>query len=410
METRSKENLKILYLLTDSDFGGTETSVLHLMRGLHSRGYNVSLCSIKRPGNMAGEAAAHGIKVTSLNMPSTIGFSYPFLILPALFKWKRILAEEDPDLLHSFLLQANLLCAFTRVLYKPHKRCVAYIHSLRCMERKKPLWRIILDRWALRKSDLIISVSDAVRRLYIQRERIRPSKIRVLYHGVEPRLFSIDGHHLDAFEKTGPSIKGCQYSKTDDSECERVIGTVTRLHPDKGIETLLEGIACVIQKVPDKIRFIIIGDGPKKGALMKLSSELGIKDKGIFTGFQPDVTRWLFCFNIFCLTSKEEGLPQSVLEAMALGIPVIATDVGGVGEVIEDNKTGILIPPEDPGALSSAILCLLRNPEKARQMAQTGREMLKKRFLIDYTLNEIEEIYRGLQAQDLSVTSSVKRD
>lgn len=395
MRQRADKNISILYLLTDLDFGGTEASVMRLAIGIKQRGYNVGICSIKRPGYMAEELSSRGIKVESLNLPSNTGLTYPFFFIPAYIKWRKLLRQERPDILHSFLFQSNMLACMTNLSQRSHGKIKAFISSLRCMEMKKPGWKIILDRWALGKSNLILTVSRAVMRRYLGREGLQCSKMRVVYHGVESRFMEEQIEMSEARIRLG-LCKG-----------ESMIGTVARLHRDKGIEILLEGAALAI-KSWSGMRLLIVGDGPEKARLMSLAERLGIMDRVIFAGFRPNVLPWISSMDIFCLTSKEEGLPQSLLEAMSLEKPVIATNVGGVDEVVRDRICGLLVPPEDPESVCRGILFLLKNPEKALNMGKKGKEVIKQGFLINHTLDQIESLYHDCLCGDCALNNNPK--
>ncbi len=379
------KNIRILYLLTDSDFGGTEASVMRLAYGMKQRGYEISICSIKQLGHMARNLSSNEIKVMSLDLPSSLCLSYPLLFLFALRKWGDIIKQEEPDILHSFLFQSNLLSAITALFKTKEKaKITGFIHSLRCIERNKPRWRIFLDRWILGKADEIIAVSDAVRQKYIQREKINPDKIRVVYHGIEKRFME---RRENASESNNLRESLGFLSK------ETIIGTVTRLHSDKGVDILIKGTALAVNAWPNNLRLMIIGGGPDEPKLMRLAQIMGIRDRIIFAGFQSDVYPWILSMDIFCLTSREEGLPQSLLEAMALAKPVIATNVGGVREILNDHVCGQLIPSNDPEALCNALLYYLKNPVKAKIIGSSGRERIRQRFLLDQTLDNIESIY-----------------
>jgi glycosyltransferase involved in cell wall biosynthesis len=228
-----------------------------------------------------------------------------------------------------------------------------------------------------------LSVSEAVRKKYLEREKIQQHKIRVVYHGVEQRFMEE--------QKKGSELR----VKLGIGRQESLIGTIARLHKDKGIRTLLEAISLALKSMP-QMRLLIIGNGPEKAKLMEIAERLGIIDRVIFTGFKPDVLPLMALLDVFCLTSKEEGLPQSLLEAMALGKPAVVSRVGGVMELIEDGIGGILIPPGDAEILCRSVLYLLQNPQKAKKMGNAGRKRIKQGFLLYHTLDEMEAIYREL--------------
>ncbi|MGA1864194.1 MAG: glycosyltransferase [bacterium] len=377
---RTNQNLKIFYLLTDSDFGGTEASVMRLATGMRQRGFKIEICSIKRPGYMARDMMRQGFKVASLDLPSGITWNYPFLFLTGIMRLKKLLKEVNPDIIHSFLFQSNLMTAMSRSFIDGEKASIRYISSVRCTEANKSQWRIILDRWALGRSDLVLTVSEAVRNKYLKREKIQQNRIRVLYHGVEQR-----------FMEEQKKISEFRF-KLGIGEKDEMIGTVARLHKDKDIKILIRAFALALKSRPE-IRLLIIGDGPEKNKLKEIALTLGIMDRIIFTGFRPDVLPLIGLLDIFCLTSKEEGFPQSLIEAMALEKPVVVSRVGGVMELIEDGISGILIPPGNPETIGDSILYLLQNPQKARKMGKAAKERVKHGFLLDHTLDKMEVIY-----------------
>jgi glycosyltransferase involved in cell wall biosynthesis len=260
------------------------------------------------------------------------------------------------------------------------KKTTGFISSVRCTEIDKSYWRIVLDRWALGRSDLVLTVSEAVRSKYIEREKIQQEKIRVLYHGVEKRFMKD--------QKKEPELRLKLGMESED----KLIGTVARLHKDKDIKILIKAFALVL-KSRSQIKLLIIGDGPEKMKLTGLAEALGIKDRIIFTGFQQDILPLMALLDIFCLTSKEEGFPQSLVESMSLGKPVVVSKVGGVLELIEDGINGILVPPGNPEILSESILYILKNPQKAREIGNAARITIKHGFLLDHTLEKMEDIY-----------------
>jgi glycosyltransferase involved in cell wall biosynthesis len=298
-----------------------------------------------------------------------------------LLRWQRLLRYAAPDIVHSFLFQANLMAGMGRTFHEG-KGVKRYIASVRCIERNKAQWRILLDRWGLKRADMVMAVSEAVKERYCDREGIAPDAIRVIYHGVEERFLE-QGRAAGAPVRERLAIK----------EGERVVGTVARLHGDKGLDTLLRGFACIAASMP-QVRLLIVGDGPERKALSRMAGDLGIAEKAVFAGFQPDVLPWMACLDIFCLTSEEEGLPQSLLEAMALGRPVVATRVGGIGEVVgRDGAEGLLVPPGDADALSRAVVSLIRSPGDAERMGNEARERIRRGFLLRHTLEKLAGVY-----------------
>ena len=170
-----------------------------------------------------------------------------------------------------------------------------------------------------------------------------------------------------------------------------VVLTTARLADQKGHRYLLEAAVHVPQA-----RFVFAGDGPERNALEALAQRLGISDRVVFLGFQPDVSTLLASCDLFVLPSLYEGLPLSLLEAMAAGKPVIATAVGGAGEIIVHEETGLLVPPADPPALAQAVRRLLADPALAATMASAGRTLVHREFSVDAMVQSVTAIYDQL--------------
>jgi glycosyltransferase involved in cell wall biosynthesis len=174
-----------------------------------------------------------------------------------------------------------------------------------------------------------------------------------------------------------------------------VLGTVGRLSPEKGHRQLLEALAILRQQ--DQIfQAIFIGDGPFKNELLLETKELRLEEYVSWVGPQTNVMEWLPYFDLFVLSSHWEGISQALLEAMAASLPVVATAVGGNLEVIENELTGYLVPPNNPQQLASAIHELLKNPEKRQQMGRLGKIRCQEKFNLDTVITEIDTLYRKL--------------
>jgi len=177
-----------------------------------------------------------------------------------------------------------------------------------------------------------------------------------------------------------------------------VVGTVARLSRQKGIEYLLHAAKTVIKQFPD-ITFIIAGKGPLESQLKGLSIKLGISDKVKFLGFNDDIPKLLSVIDIFVLPSLWEGMPNVVLEAMAAGKPVIATDTGGSKDIIDSGINGVLVEPKNSEALAEAILALLGDPAQRKRLGESARDKVKERFPIDKMVSKTEQIYTKLLNQ-----------
>ncbi|MDO9463811.1 MAG: glycosyltransferase [bacterium] len=175
-----------------------------------------------------------------------------------------------------------------------------------------------------------------------------------------------------------------------------VVGTVGRLVELKGYPYLIKAASLILQKFPKKLKFLIVGDGYMAEKLKTLAKGLGIADKIIFAGQRQDVPEILHILDIFVLTSYYEGLPRSIIEAQACGVPVVATNVGGTPEVVINDKTGILVPTKDEKAIAKAVIDLLTNKDNARRMGNAGREWVQKQFDAPVFIKRTEYLFEDL--------------
>ena len=162
--------------------------------------------------------------------------------------------------------------------------------------------------------------------------------------------------------------------------------------PQKDIPNLLHAIPGVLAAVPEA-HFILVGEGDLRAELETLAGELGIRPQVHFLGFRSDVVELLKTIDVFALSSQWEGLPVTILEAMAMGKPVVCTDVGGVSEVVVPDQTGLLVPPRSPETLARAIIHLLTNPVVARNIGRCGRERVETHFSVQVMVKKIEGLY-----------------
>jgi glycosyltransferase involved in cell wall biosynthesis len=205
-------------------------------------------------------------------------------------------------------------------------------------------------------------------------------KLTVIHNGIDVNKFQ-----FSIFKNLDNSISCVTHNKT-------VITTISRLVEHKGLYFLIQA-AKHLNKI-ENICFLIVGEGPLQESLMKDVKEAGMEDRFLFIGFRSDIPYILSKTDIFVLPSLFEGLPISVLEAMAAGKPVIASNVSGIPEEVIDKKTGILVPPGDPEALAKAIEELAKNPEKRQEMGEEGRKLVKEHFTLTKMVYETEKIYQ----------------
>jgi glycosyltransferase involved in cell wall biosynthesis len=214
--------------------------------------------------------------------------------------------------------------------------------------------------------------------------------VRLIYNGVD----------LERYEHQEPCCTlRDEYGMEPGSQ---IVGVVARLEPEKGHPTLLEAWPRVLQRVPDAY-LLLVGEGSKRTELEQLARELKVAHRVVFTGRRDDVPAVTAAFDVAVLPSYREAQGLTILEAMALSRPVVASNVGGIPEVIEDGVTGLLVPPHDPEALAAAIVRLLTDHPYADLIARAGHDLVHDRFCIELMVKEIEAIYdAGARAVRLS--------
>jgi len=254
---------------------------------------------------------------------------------------------------------------------------ISHMHNTYRSHRPKQL---IKDRLLSRISDRIICCSQAVARAAVEKVKISPEKVAVIYNGVDDTRFTPGQPSRE--QKNG-----------------FIVGCVASLQPHKGQRYLLEAVSMLSGTVPD-IRVEFAGEGPQREELAAAAQSCGIGARVIFRGMVEDIPEFLRRCDVVVLPSAgEEGLPLSLLEAMACGKPVIASATGGIPEIIEPEVNGILVPARDGRALAGALRKLRENPHKSAEIGRQARRVIEQKFSLRKMLANLENMYRDLYAK-----------
>jgi len=300
------------------------------------------------------------------------------------FKLIKCLRREQPNIVQTHELKANLYGRLA-ALWAGVPVIIGTLHTLKDTA-PSPLRRLRdrifhpLSAWLDRRSDCVVTTSDAVRREW------DPSMQSPLYRTIYPPFTS----HRSAAETRFPL-------PLSDSELFR-IGVVARLSEEKGLPLLLAAMRSVLTDLP-KAALFIAGDGRMRSDLETLTTRLGLFSRVHFLGHIGDVPAFLSKLDLYVQPSRSDSLPLAVMEALAAGLPVIATRVGGFPEIVTDGTNGRLVPPNDVEALADAILALGRNVDERRRLAQAGRETMRQRFQVPEFLHEMDCLYTELAAK-----------
>jgi glycosyltransferase involved in cell wall biosynthesis len=237
-----------------------------------------------------------------------------------------------------------------------------------------------LERGSACLNKMTVAISPAVENHLIRVEGYDRRKVTVILNAVDPRLFA------PIADERSRSVKG-----------DHRIVSVGHLHAQKGHDVLIEGMTEITREIPEA-KLLIIGDGPQKAALKQLVQELQLSNSVDLLGSMPpdEVIETLKGAHVFALASNWEGFGIAVIEAMASGKPVVATDVEGLRDVVKDGSTGFLVPRGEPGPLAEKIILLLRNPDLRLQMGREGRKRVEVLFSLDNMMVGLETMYRDL--------------
>jgi len=239
----------------------------------------------------------------------------------------------------------------------------------------------ILSRVKYSNVDRIIAISERVKQVLVA-DGLSEEKIDVVYSGIDIERFqNVDRDYL--------------ISELGANREKLCIGNIAALAWHKDHRTLVEAARIVVDEFPEVI-FLIVGEGPLRREIEILIKKLDLEKEVKLLGFRQDIPEILSHLDLFVLSSSWEGLGTSVLDAFASRVPVVATNVGGIPEIVKDRVNGILVPPENPAALAGAIISLLKNRDLACQLAEEGFRLVKEKFSVDRMVEQIRKIYNRL--------------
>lgn len=295
----------------------------------------------------------------------------------------RLLREEKVDIVHAHQY-GPFFYAMTSRLRGPRKPILFTEHGRHQPDypRRK---RMIANRLLLSRRDRCVAVGEAVRTALINNEGLPGGRVEVIYNGVDTGSYAAETDRAEArrLMKAEPG--------------EFVIIQVARFDYLKDHSTALRALSRVLAAVP-QARLVLVGDGPERERIKSQVRESGLDSQVRLLGTRGDVKRLLPGADLFLLTSTSEGIPLTVIEAMAAGLPVVATDVGGVGEVVMDGATGLLAPAKDDAALATAIGRLVNDSELRNRFGRAGQERARERFDETGMCRHYQQIYISLVA------------
>jgi glycosyltransferase involved in cell wall biosynthesis len=377
--------LKILYAHGIQDIGGAETDLIAIIRGLDRERFQPFVAC---PPNGAFIERLRNLPVAVVPalFPSWRKLKDIWRIPIAVVSWAAILKRGKFDLVHiNDYWWTPIVWLACRIRGIP---CLVHIRQQIEPRRVKEYW--------LAKPKRVLAVCQEIREVAID-GGVDPNRIQVVYSG------------LDLSSTVEPLTGGPLRKRYGLHPEQLIIGAVANLFPRKGYEYLLEALVDVRKLVPD-VHCIIVGKGDEgyTEKLMNLVNANNLNAVVTFAGFQPNVLAYMADFDVVVLPSLLEGFGIVLLEAMAMGKPVVASRVGGIPEAVEDGVTGILVPPAHSRKLADALVILLQNATLRQSMGEAGRKRVETLFSLESTIKAIEGSYSHILSQSMSATQPTK--
>lgn len=392
------EKIKVVHVITRFDKGGSAENTFLTVRDLDKNRYEVVLITgassrhnAQDPEALASEAGIntareHNVRVICI--PDLVRDLRPYHDLAAFLCLFRIIRREKPRIAHTHTSKAGILgrwAAFFAgvpvIIHTPHGHVFwGYFPPMRTR------LFILLERWTARITAAMVMLTHQEREDHLNFGIAPENKFNVIHSGINLEMFQDAGsNHTDIKAALGIPPETA------------VVGTAGRLTAVKGQDVLIRAASELIRR-GKRIFLVFLGDGELRQELEQLTVRLGIEEYVRFLGWRPDVAEVMSVFDLFVLPSLNEGMGRVLVEAMALGKPIVASDVGGISDLVVHGRNGCLVPPGDVLSLSAAISDLLENPEKGRIMGEHG-----KKIAVDYSadamVQKIDLLYRTILQQ-----------
>ena len=358
--------IRLLLLVDSLEVGGAERQVVDLALALRRKGYEVVVaCSVAGDLSAALEEADIPVRPLLRRLAKRrVSFAYAWRL-------RRLLRRGRFDLVHAHIYASVVAAAIATL-----GTGVPLVITEHTEASWRTWWARWVSRWVYHRVERIIAVSTPIRRRLIERDGVHPDLITIVPNAVVP---APEGH---AATPLPAALRERQ-----------LVGVIARLQPEKGVADFLRAAAHIAPLFPEA-RFVIGGDGPLRKELVALSEDLGLGDRVHFLGFRSDASALMSSLDVIAVPSLTEGSPLITLEAMAAGVPVVASAVGGIPDQVRHDKEGLLVPPGETEALGDALLALLRDPARARSLGEAGRRRAAAEFGHATMVRRIEDVYR----------------
>jgi glycosyltransferase involved in cell wall biosynthesis len=379
--------IKVTHIITRLDPGGSSTNTVETVSRLDRKRYDVLLIygrTLDPDGEIEKGLAQRGIRYS--RMAELVREPNPVKDIHALWKMTGILREERPDIVHTHSSKGGMIgrwAAFLAgvkvIVHTPHGHIFyGYFNKIQTAVY------MVAEKITSRITTRLITLTKKGKEEHIDLGIISPERIVPIYSGIDIQYFSgFKGDREEVRRTLGLSGK------------KVIFGTAARLDPVKGNRYLIEAMGIVRQSVPGAA-LIVVGGGSEEEALIARAKEAGISDDVRFIGHMRDIRPYLAVMDIFVLASLNEGMGRALIEAMAMGKPVISTLTGGIPEVVSNGETGILVEPADSAGLAREMLALASDPARAGRFGEMGRKKVTEVFGIEKMVSDIDNLYGTL--------------
>jgi glycosyltransferase involved in cell wall biosynthesis len=361
--------MKIAIAESSTTMGGQELAVLLHADGLRRRGHDVRM--ILEPGSsIFSKAVEQGLQVEPVKMSRV---RYP----AAIAAFRGILARERPALLHVNSSRDSWIGGLAARLVSPRVKVVRSRHISTPLNKNlttRILYRRLMDF-------VIVTGSELTRRGLIERDGLAPDKVAAFPIGIDVGRFKPGrpDHDLRQEFRLAPG--------------HRLVGLISYLRSYKGHEYFIEAAARVLPRAKD-VTFLIVGEGPEEARLRERIAAAGLSSSVRMLGFRDDLLNVFRSLDLFVIPSVEgDTIPQVLMQALAMGLPVVSTTVGSIPDVVQDGRTGFVVPPRNPGVLAERILALLDDPALRSEMGRRGRALVEQEYSLSRMLDRLEDVY-----------------
>ncbi len=371
------EPLRVAFLIGSLEVGGAETQLVRLANGLDRSRFRPSIICLWQGGELE-DSVAPDVPVIRAALPRGLRHipgGRAVLAMRILVALVRTLRSQQPDVVHAYLPAAYVLGGLVAWML----RVPIIIASRRGLTSFESLGS---GRWLAKLANRVIDVqicnSRAVRDWAIAKERLGVDRMRVIPNGIELPPSQPAPSLPEAWKTTGAKA-----------------AMVANLIRYKGHREVLQSVAIVAKRY-STFRLVLIGEGPERDALVHLVRQLAITDNVIFAGSRRDAAELMQAFDFTVLGSSEEGFPNALMESMARAVPVVATAVGGVTELVKDHIHGLLVPYGDAAAMAAAILWMIEHPGESRTMGANGRAWIAAEFSTERMVSATQDVYNEM--------------